>query len=172
MYIAGEVLGIRRVWCIGDDFLASTFWINYKMSEKQFFLKDNYKVTAFCGSRFSDKNSNSLSRIQISFATALNKSMYPPDFVIMILNDDLIEYLKFKNQGQAVMYREMLEWLVKAIAMDVHMKLQFLLEKVRSPEQPVIYWVQLCNNKHFETAIYESRVKFNLNVGINCETAR
>ena len=110
------ICGLEKMWFIGDDFLASTFRVNFKLPSRPSYIKDNFKVTAFCSNRFNDKNSNTLSRLQISISSALNSSTYLPHYMVFALDNDLINYLNFKGSGQASFYGEWLEWLVKQVA--------------------------------------------------------
>ena len=160
--LAESMPGLQSIWLVGDTFLAGSYRLNFRLAERQFFLKDQYEVTAFCSSRFNDKNANTLSRLQITLVTAVNNSVHLPDFIIVLLDDDLIEYLKFKNKAQVVLYGSMLEWLVKEFHTAVEMKRDYLPDKAKKSETPVFYWVQLPNNKTFDEVSYDSRLKFNL----------
>ena len=78
-------------------------------------MKSNYEITAVNSSKYSDKNSNMLSRIQIAVAKMIEKQVLLPKFVIMVLDDDLIEFLQYKNYGVSAMYGAWIEWLVSEI---------------------------------------------------------
>ena len=132
--------GIDTVWFIGDNFLAGSYRTHYKKCEKgDYFIKNNFDFKAFCGSKYNDSNSNCLSRLQITFVQAINKHSLLPKFVIVLLDDDLIQYLNFSNQGKACMYGEWLQWLVEAYDVAIKAKLAFLPSKSKHPNQPMLY---------------------------------
>ena len=56
-------------------------------------------MTPFCSSRFSDSNTNLLSQLQITLVDAINMKVHLLDYIVIILDNDMIDYLKFKGQG-------------------------------------------------------------------------
>ena len=56
-----------------------------------------------------------LSRIQHTVAYALDKRIKLPSYVVFILDDDLIQFLKYKDFGVSKMYGTWIEWLVKQV---------------------------------------------------------
>ena len=56
----------------------------------------------------------------------------------------------------------MLQWLVKTVDTALNDKQSFLPKKVVKDVQPIVYWVQLPNNKSFDDTTYDCRNKFNL----------
>ena len=100
-YITDDLKGTRKIWLLGNNFLAETFRKSFKKSKSEFFIKYNYEVTAHCSSKYSDKNSNSLSRITNTFIQAMNTKYYLPEYIIIFLDDDLIEFLQYKKYAVA-----------------------------------------------------------------------
>ena len=143
--------------------MASSYRIHFKKREKSdYFIKQNFEYKTFCGSKYNDSNSNCLSRLQITFASAINKHLLLPKFIIVILDDDLIQYLGFYNQGKVSLYGEWLQWLIDAYTKAVKDKLKFLPVKAKRPNQPMVYWVEVPNSVHFNKEQYQSRIQFNL----------
>ena len=153
---------MKKVWLLGDDFLASTVRIHFKKSSHDFFLKENYQVDVFCGNRFNNSNQNVLSRIQISLASAINSVHRLHNFILMILDNDLIEFLKFKEPGAATMYGTWIEWLcntLQTMVKDFYLKLP---KKARNDELTQFYWVTAANHGAFDFVDRKARDKFNL----------
>ena len=65
------------------------------------FLKERFEILPFCSSHFSDKNTNALSRLVNSFVQAMNAKYYLLDYVIIMLDGDLIDYLQYKRFAMA-----------------------------------------------------------------------
>ena len=99
--------------CMASGGQKPGFRVHFKKATGEFFLKKNFEVEAFCSSRFNDSNQNVISRIQIALAKALNQHFVIPEFIIVVLDDELIQYLKFKDAGASLMYGSWLEWLCK-----------------------------------------------------------
>ena len=92
---------------------------------------------------------------------AINSAKHLPEFIIMLLDDDLIEFLCFRKKSQAVLYGSMLEWLVQEVETAISTRKEYLPDKAKN-KSPMIYWVQLPNNKCFTDDVYDSQLKFNL----------
>ena len=83
---------------IGDNWLAEMFRPCFKKTkDDSYFMKEQFQVTSFCSSRYSDKNQNVLSRIINTVAGALNKEKLLPIFILIFLDDELIKYLNYAN---------------------------------------------------------------------------
>ena len=153
---------MEKLWLVGDNFLAETFRPNFKKSSKHYFIRDNYDVTAYCSSRYSDKNNNIISRTQISVATALNKEELLPKFIVIWLDEDILSYLAYNNYGMTSLLGEMMEWLVKSINEMVTTKKQYLPQKSKRENEPMIYWVAPPTHKNFDSDNNAARTKFSL----------
>ena len=112
---ADDLKGLEKVWIIGDNFLAETFRKHFKKVSHKFYMKMHYKVLPFCSrsSKYSDQNTNFLSRIINSFVLALNTKHYLPTFVIVVLDDDLIEHLNYKRFKVATLLGPWVEFLAE-----------------------------------------------------------
>ena len=155
--------GINTLWILEDNFVAGTYRLHFKKRGKDdYFLKTNFEVKTYCSSKFNNSNVSYFSRLQNTLAAAINKNELLPKFMIVVLDDDLIQYLDFKTQGQATMYGGCLEWLLKSFYEDVQQKKEYLPTKAKRLNLPMIYWVEIPNSKHFSHDVYDSRVKFNL----------
>ena len=91
--------GLRKLWMLGDNFIAETYKKFFKKASNDFFMKEQFEVMPFCSSKFSDRNTNMLSRILNSLITALNSKSQLPDYLLVILDNDLIKYLGCKKFG-------------------------------------------------------------------------
>ena len=133
-----------------------------KANTEDFYTKTNFHVEAFCSSRFSDKNENLLSRLQISFATAINNSKWLPDYVVVVLDNDLIDYIGFKNCGATTFYGKCLEWIFESFNKLIIRKNELLLARAQNINQTQIYWVAAVQHQLFEDIDKHAREKFNV----------
>ena len=98
------------MWLLGDNFLMETYWKNFKKAGDMY-LKDKYEIMPFCSSKYSDKNTNALSRLVNSFIQALNSKFYLPNYVVVMLDNDLIEFLQYKRFAVGSLLGPWLEYL-------------------------------------------------------------
>ena len=102
---AEDLKGLSKVWLLGDNFLVETYQKNFKKNNSfDFYLKSCFEVIPFCSSRFSDKNTNVISQLINSFVLAMNSKFYLPDYIIIVLDDNLIDYLQYRKFKVASLY--------------------------------------------------------------------
>ena len=138
--------GIKKVWIVGDNLMATSFQQHFKKSKFEFFLKEQFEGTGFCSSKYSDSNTNPLSRIQIITAAALNAKDFMPHFIIMVIDNKLIEHVRYKGCSVATMYDTLVEWLCKEVWNLIEEKFKLLPKKARVATQ--VYWVLLSNSDY------------------------
>ena len=153
---------MKKLWIIGDNFVAETFRPCFLKQHKNFFIRENFDISVFCGSKYCDKNQNTLSRLQITMAKAINDSVVLPEFIVVVIDKDLIEFLKYENSGVSTMYGEWLEWLLKSFNDMIELRKQQLPTKCKPFEGTQTYWLHLPQHKNFESNSYTARSKFNL----------
>ena len=89
---------------------------------------------------------------------ALNKHWKLPKYIAIVLDDDIINYVKFRGCGSAQMYGELLERLVQDINEHIRIRLTQLPKKAVKKDYPHIYWVALPQHQNLDN---ETRSKFN-----------
>ena len=152
--------GFHKLWVIGDNFLAETYRKFFKKAGSEFYMKDKFEVIPFCSSRFSDKNLNAVSRIINSFIAAVNSKTYLPMYIVIVLDDDLIEYLQYKKYGVSSMYRSWIEHIAKEITNVIDQRKQDLPPAALLDDAPQIYWVEPVNHVNFDADNKQMREKF------------
>ena len=103
-------------------------------------MKEAFEVTSFCSSKYSDKNQNVISRLINTVAAAINKEKSLPKFILLFLDDELIKYINYTNQGVAELLRNWFKWLVNNINDMVAAKKSYLPAKAKRDAEPAIYW--------------------------------
>ena len=155
--------GIEKLWIIGDNFVATSYQNHFKKAvETDFFMKSRFEISSFCSSKFSDKNTNPLSRLQICVATAISNKTNLPHYMLLVIDDDLIKYLQFKGPRAPAMYGPWIEWLAKSINDLVQTRLSQLAPKAVVWTGLQIYWVALPSHRGFDAKESEARTKFSL----------
>ena len=65
----------------------------------QFFIKNSFDFNMFCNSRYNSPNQNMLARLQNMFVATVNKHHNLPSYILIIIDDDLIQHLGFLEAG-------------------------------------------------------------------------
>ena len=131
-----DIRGYDWLWLIGDNFGAKSYR-NFKLVEQgkeldeRFYIKDNFEYLEFFNSRYSSTNTNMLSRLQTTMATAINKCKdhLLPKYIIVVLDDDLISFLDFKHDGAATLLGSWIDWIATEFQSLIDQKKSFLPAK-------------------------------------------
>ena len=149
-YFSDDLKGLSKVWILGDNFLAESYRKNFKKASGDFFLKNQFEVLPFCSSKYSDSNTNTLSRIVNSFTQAMNTKYYLPDFLIVFLDNDLVEFLQYKKYNVATLLGPWIEFLAQIIAESLQDRFHQLSPKARPKNITQVYWVEAIGHTNFE----------------------
>ena len=143
--------------------MVSTYRVNFKKAkDTPFYIKEQFEVTPYCNSRYNSNDHNMLSRLQNTLATAINESQRLPKFIICVLNNDLINFLKFNNIGMSPLIGEMLKWLVKEFNEIISLCKSQLPAKAVREDHPQFYWTVAPIHMHFDENEALIRKKYNL----------
>ena len=154
-------MGTDDLWLMGDNFMASTYRKGFKKAEWFSFIKTNYEVGAFCSSKYKNNNTNAISRIVNTFVHAFNSTAKMPKYIIVILDDDLIQYLKYKEYGVSTMYGTWIEYLVKQLSDMIDVRGKQLPIKAKQEFFPTVYWTALPSHEDLLVDNIIAREKFN-----------
>ena len=168
--IADDIKGIAKVWILGDNFLAETYRKFFKKNNSsEFYLKQQFEVVPFCSSKYSERNSNTLSRIVNSFMQALNSKFHLPQYIVVLLDDDLIEQLQYRKIGAASLLGPWIEYLADLINSSLQTRREQLLPKARLPDKTQVYWVELVNHENFDYINQQICEVFGQCIEANCK---
>ena len=159
-FLTDDVSGYDQLWFIGDTFVATSFRQHFKKErEYSFFCKDHFDISAYCGSRQSEKDQNIVRRIKNSLIAGLNKHWKMPKYIVVVLDSDVIDFVDYKNFGISTMYGDLLESIIKGVVDIIDDRKKKLPAKAVKGEYPFIYWMCLPKHKNLD---FNSRSKFNL----------
>ena len=123
-------------------------------------MKAMFEVLPFCSSKYSDKNTNVLSRILNSFIQALNTKHYLPVYMVVLLDHDLIQYLEYTKFKVASLYGLWIEYLSETLAEALQNRKSSLPKKAKLSEETQVYWVEPVNQGNFDYVDQQTRDKF------------
>ena len=167
--ISDDLKGLSKIWLLGDNFLAETYRKNFKKASHAFFMKEHFEVTPYCSSKYSDKNSNTLSRLTNSFIQAMNTKFHLPDFIVVILDDDLIEFLQYKKYSVATLLGTWIEHLTDFMAESLQKHHQQLPSKAKLKQPTQVYWVESLSHNNFDYLDQQVRDVFTKCLEVSCK---
>ena len=147
------------MWMLGDKFLTRSYRDYVKKDGQDMFMNQYFDTTPLCSSRFESNNTNMISRIEGLFAKGLNRMKKLPKYVIIILDDDLIQFLGYDNQGLSGILGSWIECLIKTLDDMVTERKENLPKKVLNEDYPMIYWVTCPHHKFYKNN--HAHTKFN-----------
>ena len=81
-----------------------------------------------------------------------------PKFVIIVLDDDLMRYLDYLEQGLTELYGSWVEWIMRKLEIMTSERIASLPEKTKKFGYPQVYWVALPHHKNFKDNGARSRM--------------
>ena len=138
MSIVDQIVGYDELWIIGDNFVAETFWNHFLRNTGELFIKQRYEWEVFCKSCHDSKDVNMLSRLRSSLARAISDKVKLAKYIVIVLDDDLVDYLGYVNHK---MLGSWVEWLTKMFVNMVNDRKSILPTKVVKNSVPQLYWV-------------------------------
>ena len=79
----------------------------------------------------------------------------------MVLNDDMIDFLKFRGQGVATLYSTWIEWVAEQFKIAISERKNQLPKKAVDDASPFMYSAVLPLHNNFDTGNGYLRNKFN-----------
>ena len=159
MFLSEHVVGYDELWLVGDNFVSKTYREHVKRNLYDFFITENFEILPFCNSKNNCNNKNLLSRFVNNFIDALNSKGKLPQYIVIILDCDLVDYFDYEGYGVASAYSEMIKYLVTKIDTTCSEMMKKLPKKARREEYPCIYWAAAPHHKNFDNN--SLRTKFN-----------
>ena len=125
-------------------------------------MKNYFQIEKHCDSKYSNKNTNILSRIQNTVAKAINEQVKLPQIMLFVLHRDIINSTKKEDvEGCTALMGEWMEWLMEEINGMVERRLSQLPDKAINDKEPTIYWATIPQSRHFSYSLRVIHAKFN-----------
>ena len=150
--------------------MASTYRWSYKKNKDEFYTKDNFEVKPYCQSKYENADRNMLNRLRSSLIQGINDQSKLPKFIIVILDDDIIEYIGYTGQGSSALMGKCIEWISNEFENLVEMTKKSLPPKAVKEGYPQFYWVAPPHHKNFHDN--GARTKLTNVLEISCKSAK
>ena len=129
--------------------MATTYIKFFKENETSLFTKNNFEVTPYCKSKYENSETNMLNRLRSAFVDGINEKCKLPRFVVLVLDDDLIEFLRYEDQGISSLIGSWVEWIAKKLIALKDLAKSSLPGKATKDGYPQFYWVAPPHHRNF-----------------------
>ena len=134
------VKGIEKIWVIGDAFCKSTMPQYFlQMPDKDFYCRTNFEVhTAYCD-QYAYRG-NLLGRLRSALTGLINREWTLPRLIVIVLEDDVIEYIKKKNFDSHKQIERFLGYLMNEFRKVISTFKELLPTKAKKFAWPHVLW--------------------------------
>ena len=119
----------------------------------------NYEIRIFSTNRFTSHIPSMLTRVRNQLATAVEKYTLMPKMILIILDEDLIQYLRAKEVLSNYSMEKTLSWLMRQLTRIVDSYKESWPRKSVKDSFPQFIWIASPYNVHFPNN--ENRARFN-----------
>ena len=102
-----------------------------------------------------------LVRLQNTFALAVNSNISLPKYMLVILDEDLIEFLGYREAGMSQMLGRWIHWLIKELEEVISLRKKQLPVRAQKDAEPCTYWSLAPLHCNFTDKTNETRRKLN-----------
>ena len=142
--------------------MTRTFQAGYtSMKEEDCYTKRNFETTAIMTSKYKNNNSNILSRIRNAFVQTLKTCKALPKIVVVVVEDDLINFFGNSPVGANKLFGTAIDWLMTELTKTVDSFKEFIPFKAKKDNYPHFLWIMPVINIGMEEEECKLRDKFN-----------
>ena len=156
------------MWLLGDKFVAESVTVieKYFGTKKiparatrfESYIAESYDIKLFANSSGSN-NRSILGRVRNTLAAAMNKHDKMPKYILIVLDDNLIDVVKYTKPGVSEIFGRSLKWLAAEVHEAITDRKEELPKKAKKYLFPQVFWVALPQHKNFDNN--QLRFKFN-----------
>ena len=145
-----HVKGYDKLWFWGDNFVTSTYRNSFKNNTAELFIKDSFEYYAYCQSKYEHSDTNMLNRLRNALIQGINEQGKLPKVVVLVQDDDLLEFLNYGEQGMSSLVVSCIEWICKQFEALVKLAAEGLPPKAVKDGYPQLYYVAPPHHQHFK----------------------
>ena len=160
MYFPGSIVrGVEDLWIIGDTFVSKSvrpYMLN--RSTQDFYILTNFETSTMHGNINSDYL-NCIGRIRNSLVNLINQKNLIPKWVLVVVEDDIINTKGYEQNRASVFFGKVLEHLMKEFNQIIDEFKSMIPTKAKKHDWPYFLWIVPTIHRHYFNL--EEREKFN-----------
>ena len=125
----------------------------------QFYMKETFDATPFIADSKDSGDYNTASRIRNLLADAISDKLLLPKFIVMVLDDDIIEYFNYDGKGTTEQLGRIINWIMSEHEDIIKGYKAELPARALKANYPQLIWIEAPYHKNFKNN--ESREIFN-----------
>ena len=123
------------------------------------FVVDNFDIFYAAEQAMMAINTNTLSRLRNNLVHLINRHATLPKFIVIILEADVINEVRYKDFGASTAYGNVLDWLMAEYRKIISGFKDAMPNKCKIIDEPHVMWIQATRHKNYVDD--EARGKFN-----------
>ena len=135
------------------------------------YMKQNFEISIFFNTDYMKTSSfehntqikNRVARVHNTLVRAMRTRGTLPKFILLILEDDIINFLNFNDYGVSEMQGRVIEFLVKEINASIESFKGFLPNKAKKQRYPQLIWLQPSLHKNYYNTGLRKKFGTNMN---------
>ena len=148
--------GIEKMWIIGDDTVNRSVR-GHLNADSAPFITRNFETSIIAGSTAS-QNGSVIGRICNSLTTSFNNKQYLPKWIVIIVENDVINGLPYHQSGCSEIYGQIIEYMMSKFTSTVATIQRNYPPKAMKFTWPHFLWIEpSINTNHQDTTL---RMKF------------
>ena len=147
IYIADRIKAYQSMWVIGDKFVKNSATIYFKtVDDKSSYATRHFQITILDSDEYTSNIKSVLARLRNNLVYGLNKCTSIPKFIVIVLEDAIIEDAGFANFGITNDYEIRTKWLVNQYRKIIDAFLDYLPYKNKKEGWPKFLYI--CPSMH------------------------
>ena len=156
--------GLERIWFLTDEFRFrsfSEFYFQRPFAEFTGYTRIKYEVSGFINGEYDALDKNSVSQLNNQLYKAIKEQTYLPRILIIVPDDNLIQFIVSKNDTSPYTFGNIIHWLMMECGRAVKSQKDFLPEKSKHAIYPHFIWIEAPCHLNISPANNQLREKFN-----------
>ena len=160
-FVTDYTKGLDAIWFVSDTFGFNSFEKHYfqrKHSEFDGYVRENFEINGYFNNKNNNMDSSIFGRQRNLIVSAVNENKYLPKLVVLVPDDDIVDYLATKRDLSFLAGR-MIDWMMKQCSRIVMARKEFLQSKTKRNNFPHFVWIEAPLHIFFKNN--DERRKFN-----------
>ena len=159
--------GMEDLWVVGDEFVANTANQYFKevcnalirvKKTTGTYCRDNYKIKLFHATYYTSNIKDMMGCLISIFVDVLNTEAKLPRAILVVLDDNMINYAKISGFGISMLYSHLLHYLFSEFNKLILARKDYLPAKALKAHYPELLWINPPLHASFRNN--SQRVKF------------
>ena len=113
-------------------------------------MKTQFEVSGFNINKDQSYDYNTVSRIRNGLVRAIRDQKVLPKFIVMVYDDNILQYAKNKGGTSSTVFERLLKWLICQCDRLISTQKEYLPIKAKKVNEPYFIWIQPLVHRNFK----------------------